>query len=48
MLKPKLLFILLVGLLAWGSSFVFAQEEMKDQLYWVREEVVKVEKWQQY
>ena len=47
MLKPKFFFLLLVGLLL-SSAPTLAQEEPKDQLYWVREEVVKVEKWQQY
>lgn len=47
MLKLKLFFLLLAGLFVF-STFTLAQEEPKDQLYWVREEVVKVEKWQQY
>ena len=47
MLKLKLSFLLLAGLFVF-STFTLAQEEPKDQLYWVREEIVKVEKWQQY
>ena len=47
MLKPKFFFLLLIGLIL-SSAFTLAQEEPKDQLYWVREEVVKVEMWQQY
>jgi len=48
MLKQKLLFTLLLGLIIWSSSFVLAQEEPKDQLYWIREEVAKVDMWDQY
>jgi hypothetical protein len=47
MFKAKFFFPLLAGLLLL-PAFTLAQEEPKDQLYWVREEVVKVEKWQQY
>jgi hypothetical protein len=47
MLKPKCILLLLAELLI-HSSFTLAQEEPKDQLYWVREEIVKVEMWQQY
>jgi len=47
MLKQKFFFLLIAGLLFF-STFTFAQEEPKDQLYWVREEVVKVEMWDQY
>jgi hypothetical protein len=47
MLKPKFILLLLAGLLIY-SAFTLAQDEVKDQLYWVREEIVKVEKWQQY
>lgn len=47
MLKTKFFFLLLAGLII-SSAFILAQEEPKDQLYWVREEVVKIEKWQQY
>lgn len=47
---PKLKFFLafLLGLLIFNSIILLAQDEMKDQLYWIREEVVKVEKWKQY
>ena len=46
---PKLKFISLLttGLLIL-SVFTFAQEEPKDQLYWVREEVAKVDMWDKY
>ena len=47
MLKLKFFLLLLAGLIFY-STFTLAQEEPKDQLYWVREEVVKVEMWQQY
>lgn len=47
MFKTNFFFLLLAGLLL-SSAFTWAQEEPKDQLYWVREEVVKVDKWQQY
>ena len=47
MLKLKLSFLLLAGLFVF-STLMLAQEEPKDQLYWVREEVVKVGMWQQY
>ena len=48
MLKLKFLAVILFVLLLTTSSNLLAQEEMQDQLYWVREEVVKVEMWQQY
>lgn len=48
MLKQKFIFALLAGLFISSSFIVLAQEEPKDQLYWVREEVVKVEMWKQY
>jgi hypothetical protein len=48
MLKLKLIFILMAGLIVTSSLTVLAQEEPKDQLYWVREEVVRVDMWQQY
>lgn len=47
MFKSKFFLVLLSGLL-FCSTFTLAQEEPKDQLYWVREEVVKVDMWQQY
>jgi hypothetical protein len=48
MFKLKLLLTLLVGLVIWQSSILRAQEEPKDQLFWVREEVAKVDMWDQY
>ena len=47
MLKLKTLLLLITGLLIF-SAFTFAQEEPKDQLYWVREEVAKVDMWDKY
>ena len=47
MLKPKFFLLLIAGLLIF-STFTFAQEEPKDQLYWVREEVAKVDMWDKY
>ncbi|MFC2103324.1 hypothetical protein ACFLSS_02730 [Bacteroidota bacterium] len=48
MFKTKFLLALLAGLFIWGSSITLAQEEPKDQLYWIREEVAKVDMWDQY
>ena len=47
---PKLKFFLsfLVVLVTCYSITLLAQEEPKDQLYWVREEVAKVDMWDQY
>lgn len=45
--KLKFVFSLLAGLIIY-SSLILAQEEPKDQLYWVREEVAKVDMWDQY
>lgn len=47
MLKQKFIFIMMAGLFI-SSSFTVLAQEMEDQLYWVREEVVKVEMWEQY
>lgn len=47
MLKQKLLFVIMIVFIL-ASSILIAQQEMKDQLYWVREEVVKVNMWDQY
>jgi len=47
MLKVKFFLALLTGLFI-SSSFTLLAQEMEDQLYWVREEVVKVEMWEQY
>jgi len=41
-------FLSLLGLMLCYSGFAFAQQEMKDQLYWVREEVAKIDMWDQY
>ena len=48
MLKLKFFPLLLLGIIISASALSFAQKEMKDQLYWVREEVAKVDKWGQY
>jgi hypothetical protein len=48
MLKLKFFPALLLGIIISASTISFAQKEMKDQLYWVREEVAKVDKWLQY
>jgi hypothetical protein len=47
MLKVKLFLALLTGLFI-SSSFTVLAQEMEDQLYWVREEVVRVDMWDQY
>ena len=47
MLKLKTFLLLIAGLLLF-SAFTFAQEEPKDQLYWIREEVAKVDMWDKY
>jgi hypothetical protein len=47
MLKLKFFLLLIAGVLIF-STFTFAQEESKDQLYWVREEVAKVDMWDKY
>ncbi len=47
MLKLKFFLALLTGLFI-SSSFTILAQEVEDQLYWVREEVVKVEMWEQY
>lgn len=44
----KKIFLSLTAVLLLSSGFLIAQQEMKDQLYWVREEIVKIEKWEQY
>jgi hypothetical protein len=48
MFKLKFLLAFLLGLVIFNPNLLLAQQEMKDQLFWVREEVVKVEKWNQY
>lgn len=40
--------LLFLTLFLMGSTLTFAQEEMEDQLYWVREEIVKIEDWDKY
>ncbi|MCW8805500.1 MAG: hypothetical protein OQK56_03485 [Ignavibacteriaceae bacterium] len=47
---PKLKFFLsfLVVLVSFNNITLLAQEELKDQLYWVREEVARVDMWDQY
>ena len=47
MLKLKFFSLIITGLLFF-SAFAFAQDEPKDQLYWVREEVAKIDMWDQY
>ena len=47
MLKAKFFFLLLAGLLLL-PAFTLAQDEPKDQLYWIREEVAKINMLQQY
>jgi len=48
MLKQKFIFIMMAGLIIASSLTVLAQEEPKDQLFWIREEVAKVDMWDQY
>jgi hypothetical protein len=48
MLKQKFFLILLTGLFVSSSFIVLAQQQMEDQLYWVREEVARVDMWDQY
>ena len=48
MLKQKFFLLLLAGLFVSSSFIVLAQEEPKDQLFWIREEVAKVDMWDQY
>lgn len=45
--KPKFFLSLFTVLLIY-SVYTSAQEEPKDQLYWVREEVAKVDQWNKY
>jgi hypothetical protein len=47
MLKQNFFLSLIIVFISVSGSII-AQQEMKDQLYWVREEIVKVEKWDQY
>ncbi len=48
MLNQKFFLSLYACLLFFSSTVIQAQQEMKDQLYWVREEVAKVDMWDQY
>jgi hypothetical protein len=47
MLKQKIFLALITAFICLTGTLI-AQEEMKDQLYWVREEVAKVDMWDQY
>lgn len=44
----KKIFPALTAALILSSGLIIAQQEMKDQLYWVREEVAKVDMWDKY
>ena len=48
MSKQKFVLTFLLGLLIFSSHILFAQEEPKDQLFWIREEVARVDMWDQY
>jgi hypothetical protein len=48
MLKLKFFHILLFGITICSSGVILAQQGTVDQLYWVREEVARVDMWQQY
>jgi len=48
MLKQKFFLTFLLGLVIFSSYILFAQEEPKDQLFWIREEVARVDMWDQY
>ncbi|MEJ2507447.1 MAG: hypothetical protein P8Y81_14400, partial [Ignavibacteriaceae bacterium] len=48
MFKLKSLPILFIGIFLCTPAIILAQEEMQDQLFWVREEVVKIDMWGQY
>ena len=48
MFKTIFLPALLVGLFIYTSGIALAQQGTEDQLYWVREEVARVDMWQQY
>lgn len=47
MLKQKFFFSLITTFICLSGSLI-AQQEMKDQLFWVREEVAKVDMWDKY
>lgn len=42
------LYLFTIVLLVLAPGYSFSQKEMKDQLFWVREEIVKVGMWEQY
>ena len=44
----KKIFLALTAVLLMSSGLLIAQQEMKDQLYWVREEVARVDMWDKY
>jgi hypothetical protein len=48
MLKINFFLVLLFGLSICGSGVILAQQGTEDQLYWIREEVARVDMWQQY
>jgi hypothetical protein len=45
--KQKFFLALMIALIIISGSLI-AQQEMKDQLFWVREEVAKVDMWDKY
>jgi hypothetical protein len=47
MLKQKFFLAMIIALVCLSGSSI-AQQEMKDQLYWIHEEVAKVDLWDQY
>jgi len=47
MYKPKLFLAVVINIVCISGSLL-AQQEMKDQLYWIREEVAKVDMWDKY
>ncbi|HEY6626018.1 MAG TPA: hypothetical protein VIZ21_03610 [Ignavibacteriaceae bacterium] len=42
------IFLALIAVLLMSSGLLIAQQEMKDQLFWVREEVAKTDMWDKY
>ena len=48
MLKINFFLVLFFGLSICGSGVILAQQGTEDQLYWIREEVARVDMWQQY
>jgi len=47
MLKQKFFLTLMIAIISISGSLI-AQQQMKDQLYWIREEVAKVDMWDKY